>query len=234
MRRRRTCTLVLAALMLPLGALSQQEPAPYVRWAELETSDVTAFQAAGRANIAASIAAEPGLIALYSAVEKINPARMRVLEIYASRDAYQVHVHSTHFQRFVRETQGLLRNRAVFDMTPILLGAKPNGPAATAVTHVRVAEIEIQPAQLDAYKAAVSEEIGDSIRLEPGVLAIYCMALKERPTHLRFFEVYADENAYRSHIETPHFKKYVDTTKTMILDRRLFDMDAPILAARSR
>jgi quinol monooxygenase YgiN/uncharacterized protein (DUF1330 family) len=226
--------LAAMALMLPFGALSQQQPRPYVRWAELETSDLAALQAAGRANIAASIATEPGVLALHSAVEKANPARMRVLEVYASADAYQAHVQSAHFQKFVRETQGLLRNRAVFDTTPVLLGAKPNMPAATGMTHVRVAEIEIHPAHLDAYKAAVSEEISDSIRLEPGVLAIYCVALKDRPTQLRFFEVYADESAYRSHIETSHFKKYVDTTKTMILDRKLFEMDAAILAARSR
>ena len=50
-----------------------------------------------------------------------------------------------------------------------------------AATHVRVAELEIDPAQLDAYKAAVTEEIEDSIRLEPGVLAIYCVALKDSP-----------------------------------------------------
>ena len=35
---------------------------------------------------------------------------------------------------------------------------------------VRIAELEIDPAQLDAYKLALKEEIEASIRLEPGVL----------------------------------------------------------------
>lgn len=35
---------------------------------------------------------------------------------------------------------------------------------------VRLAELEIEPAQLEAYKAALRKEIAASIRVEPGVL----------------------------------------------------------------
>jgi quinol monooxygenase YgiN len=228
-------TFILAAVStLCMSAHSQQPQAPYVRWVELQVSqdDVAALQAAGRANTTASIATEPGISALHSAVEKANPERMRVLEVYANAEAYRAHVQAAHFQNFVRDTQAMLRNRSVFDTTPVMLGAKPQVGPATSATHVRVAELEIDPHHLDAYKAAVTEEINDSIRLEPGVLAIYCVALKDRPSHLRFFEVYADESAYRRHIETPHFRKYVDITKSMILDRKLYEMEAPILAAK--
>jgi quinol monooxygenase YgiN len=88
---------------------------------------------------------------------------------------------------------------------------------------VRIAELEIDPAQLERYKAAVTEEIETSIRAEPGVLAIYSVALKDNPSHLRFFEIYADESAYKRHLESPHFKKYVDVTKSMITSRRLLE-----------
>lgn len=37
----------------------------------------------------------------------------------------------------------------------------------------RVAELEIDPAQLERYTAAVREEMETSVRIEPGVLAIY-------------------------------------------------------------
>ncbi len=236
MPHRRTFIAVATASMRCFSASSQQPATPYVRWAELEVSpsDAAALQAAGQANIAASIAAEPGVIAIHAAVEKSNPARMRVLEVYASADAYQAHLQSAHIQKFVRDTQGMLRGRSVFETVPVRLGAKPRVGPASSATHVRVAELEIDPAQLDAYKAAVTEEIDDSIRLEPGVQAIYCLALKDRPSHLRFFEVYADEGAYRQHIESAHFKKYVQTTKAMIVDRKLFEMDSPVLATTNR
>ena len=61
---------------------------------------------------------------------------------------------------------------------------------------VRIAELEIDPAHLDAYRAAVREEIETSVRVEPGVLAIYAVAEKDNPAKLRFFEMYADESAY--------------------------------------
>ena len=88
---------------------------------------------------------------------------------------------------------------------------------------VRIAELRIDPAQLTAYTAAGKEEMDASVRLEPGVLAIYAVAEKDDPTSLRFFEMYADETAYQAHIQSPHFRKYVETTQAMIKSRRLIE-----------
>jgi quinol monooxygenase YgiN len=59
--------------------------------------------------------------------------------------------------------------------------------------------------------------------VEPGVLAIYAVAEKDNPARLRFFEIYADEAAYKSHRETAHYKKYAETTKGMIKSRKLIE-----------
>jgi quinol monooxygenase YgiN len=91
------------------------------------------------------------------------------------------------------------------------------------VPFVRIAELEIDPAQLENYKAAVKEEMETSVRTEPGVLAIYAVAEKDNQTRLRFFEMYVDEAAYNAHIQSPHFRKYVAITKDMITSRRLID-----------
>ena len=99
---------------------------------------------------------------------------------------------------------------------------------------VRVAELEIDPAQLDRYTAAVREEMETSIRVEPGVLAIYAVAEKDHPHQLRFFEMYADEAAYRAHIASPHFRKYVEVTKDMITSRRLLDVTPLQLSAKKK
>src|SRR5215831_18024202 len=79
--------------------------------------------------------------------------------------------------------------------------------------YVRVAEIEIDPAQLEPYKAAVKEQIEAAVRLEPGVLAQYSVADKEKPAHIFFFEIYADVDADKAHPETAHFKEYKATTQ---------------------
>ena len=83
-------------------------------------------------------------------------------------------------------------------------------------SYIRIADIEIDPTQLDAYTAAISEEIEASVRTEPGVLALYAVSNQERPGHVIVFEIYADEDAYRAHLLTPHFLKYKLTTQTMV------------------
>ncbi|WP_373926514.1 putative quinol monooxygenase [Paludisphaera borealis] len=97
-----------------------------------------------------------------------------------------------------------------------------------------MAELEIDPARLESYKAAVKEEMETSVRVEPGVLAIYAVAEKHNPSKLRFFEMYADEAAYTAHIESAHFKKYVTTTQIMITSRRLIDTVPVQLSAKRK
>lgn len=97
---------------------------------------------------------------------------------------------------------------------------------------VRIAELEIDPARLEDYKAAVREEMEASVRVEPGVIAIYAVAIKGEPHKLRFFEIYADEAAYHSHIASPHFRKYVAATGDMITSRRLIDTEPVQLSAK--
>lgn len=104
----------------------------------------------------------------------------------------------------------------------------------TDTTVVRIAELVIDPEQLVAYTAAVREEMEDSIRLEPGVMAIYSVAEKDKPNSLRFFEIYASDEAYQAHIASPHFKKYVAITQPMILSRKLIETVPVQLSAKAR
>jgi quinol monooxygenase YgiN len=111
------------------------------------------------------------------------------------------------------------------------------GRALTGETQrpvVRIAELEIDPTQLESYQAVVKEEIETSVRVEPGVLAIYCVAEKDNPTRLRFFEIYADEHAYRAHVESPHFKHYVTATQPMIRSRKLIETVPIQLSAKPK
>ena len=48
-----------------------------------------------------------------------------------------------------------------------------------SVNYVQIAEIEIDPAQLESYEAAVKEHIDTAIRLEPGVLVLYAVSEKD-------------------------------------------------------
>ncbi|PAM96228.1 antibiotic biosynthesis monooxygenase [Flavobacterium sp. IR1] len=91
---------------------------------------------------------------------------------------------------------------------------------------VRIAEIEIEPAYLDEYKKILKEESEASVRLEPGVIAIFPMFEKENPTQVKILEIYADKASYQAHLKTPHFLVYKNSTLKMVKSLKLVEMDA--------
>jgi len=117
----------------------------------------------------------------------------------------------------------------------LLLASSPTGPALSQEARtpmVRIAEIEIDPARLEAYRAALREEIEASIRLEPGVLALQAVYEKDNPTRVRILEVYADIDAYNAHIATPHFQKYKTGTEDMVRSLNMIEAVPILLGAK--
>lgn len=93
----------------------------------------------------------------------------------------------------------------------------------TKTQMVRIAKIVVDSTQLTQYKAALAEEINESIRLEPGVLTLYAVSEIKRPHYITILEIYADSAAYKTHIQTPHFLKYKTGTKDMVKGLELLD-----------
>lgn len=91
---------------------------------------------------------------------------------------------------------------------------------------VRISEIEIYPEYLSEYKSILKTEAEASVRLEAGVVSIFSMFQKEDSTQIRILEIYADEDAYKSHIASPHFQHYKTTTLKMVKSLKLVDMSA--------
>lgn len=100
--------------------------------------------------------------------------------------------------------------------------------------NVRVAELDIDPAHLEAYKAALSEGIEAAIRLEPGVLALYAVSEIDNPNRIRILEIYASEEAYRAHLQMPHFLRYKAGTEHMVRSLRLVETEPVMLGAQGR
>ena len=109
--------------------------------------------------------------------------------------------------------------------------SEPAAPSARPV--VRLAELEIDPAQIDRYLTFLRDEIATSIRVEPGVLTLYAVRLKSNPTHIRLFEMYADTTAYNAHIVSPHFTKYKLGTADMVKSLVLHETEPFLLGTKS-
>jgi len=100
--------------------------------------------------------------------------------------------------------------------------------------YVRLAELEIDPAQLERYKAVAKEQIETSVRVEPGVLALYSVSQKDNPAHIMVFEMYTEADAYKAHLETPHFKKYNAKTQDMVKSLKLVETVPIMLSAKAK
>jgi quinol monooxygenase YgiN len=102
------------------------------------------------------------------------------------------------------------------------------------VPYVRVAELEVEPTQLENFKAALKEVGESSVRAEPGCLVLHAVSEKNNPSHIRVFEIYRDAGAYKTHVRTAHFLKFRATTDTMVKSRKLIDMVPISLAAKAK
>lgn len=89
----------------------------------------------------------------------------------------------------------------------------------------RIAKIKVDISQLQEYKIALKEQMNTAIKLEPGVLSYTVVADKNDPSSITIMEVYANMEAYQSHILTTHFKKYKESVKNMVLSLALIDTE---------
>jgi quinol monooxygenase YgiN len=117
-------------------------------------------------------------------------------------------------------------------MAGILILNADNLMAQNSNTMYRIAKIKVDGNQLEKYKIALKEQMNAAIKLEPGVLSYTVVADKRDSTSITIFEVYANQEAYQSHILAPHFKKYKETVKDMVLSLELMDTDLVVIAKK--
>ena len=65
---------------------------------------------------ATSVREEPGVICIYPMQQLRNDCQIRILEIYASQEAYQHHIQSAHFQTYKQGTLHMVKNLDLVDM----------------------------------------------------------------------------------------------------------------------
>ncbi|MBR1406745.1 MAG: amidohydrolase family protein [Bacteroidales bacterium] len=95
---------------------------------------------------------------------------------------------------------------------------------------VRLAEIEVDPEMREEYLTFAKEVGTVSMATEPGVIGLFSMQDKTDPCKVYILEVYADQTAYQSHLQTAHFKKYKEGTAHMVKSLKLIDTN-PLVTA---
>ena len=68
---------------------------------------------------AISVKEEPGVICIYPMQQLRDDCQIRILEIYASQDAYQHHIKTDHFQTYKQGTLHMVKSLDLVDMRQI-------------------------------------------------------------------------------------------------------------------
>ena len=92
-----------------------------VRIAEIEIypEHLEAYLAAATEIQQKSLAEEPGVLCLFPTQMKEDSTQFRILEIYASQQAYQHHIQTAHFQKYKQGTLHMVKSLKLQDLTPL-------------------------------------------------------------------------------------------------------------------
>jgi predicted TIM-barrel fold metal-dependent hydrolase/quinol monooxygenase YgiN len=92
-----------------------------VRIAEIEVHPqyLDEYLAAAKEIQQKSLATEPGVLCLFPTQLKQYSTQIRILEIYASQEAYQHHIQTAHFQRYKLGTLHMVKSLKLQDLQPL-------------------------------------------------------------------------------------------------------------------
>lgn len=186
------------------------------------------YDRVGEHNITTSVGHDPGTLAMYSVKQKANPNMAYMVEVYADQSAYEAHRASEPYKAFLKASPTLLTDhKKPYRLTPQFLGDRR--VKQTPATRTNFVSVTVKPGQNDAFRAVVMPEMAQSMKVEPGVLAIYAATAQGNPNQWYFFEIYADEAACQAHRQSPHFQDYLKRTGELLQDKSFTDISPTLL-----
>lgn len=208
--------LLLSGLQaLPVNAAAAAQP--FVRWSVY--SAAAGNENALRAAVAAlntALQNSEEVLAVYGGEDENGV--MRYLEIYTDENAFNAAQNNANVKTAAAQALKLAQVHKTLAADAFFnLQSKLSGTADKA----RMALLVIDPAQLDAYKKVLAKEMQSAVANEEGVLALLATTETARPNVFHLLELYADDTAYRAHIDGPYFQEYNKAVQTMVTDKVL-------------
>lgn len=92
-----------------------------IRIAEIEVDStfLTEYTAILQEESEASVRLEEGVISIFPMFEKVDPTKIKILEIYASRAAYESHLKTPHFLKYKTETLSMVKSLKLIELDAI-------------------------------------------------------------------------------------------------------------------
>ncbi len=91
---------------------------------------------------------------------------------------------------------------------------------AQAAPVVNLFELGVRQGRAAQYDEVGRRNITTSINTEQGTLAMYSMKRQDNPNMAYMFEIYADEQAYQTHIQSAQYKAFLQASPTILTDHK--------------
>ncbi|MDN8660618.1 putative quinol monooxygenase [Stenotrophomonas indicatrix] len=111
---------LISMLAVPFSVGAQEVQMTRLSKITVNADHLPAYRDALAEEVRASMELEPGVLSLYAVFDKEDPTRLTILEIYASRQAYEQHVKSSHFLKYKSGTLHMVKSLELVDVDPLL------------------------------------------------------------------------------------------------------------------
>lgn len=110
--------LILFITLLVSSSAFAQKKDMMVRLAEIEIDPhyLEEYTTILKEESRASVEIEPGVIAIFPMAQRENPTQLRLLELYADRQAYEQHLKTPHFQKYKTSTLKMVKSLKLVEM----------------------------------------------------------------------------------------------------------------------
>lgn len=144
------------------------------------------------------------------------------IRCFKNEEQYQDFLDSTKYQEALKAGNNVLTNQVDVELQPEFISIKEGLDISGQNDYViYMTEIGVQLGKGDEFANSVLKEMKTAVEKEEGITAMIAGTVMNQPNEWLSFEVYKTEDAYKKHLETKHFKKYLEASKYCVESKGL-------------
>ncbi|GAA3637945.1 antibiotic biosynthesis monooxygenase [Lactobacillus hamsteri] len=97
----------------------------------------------------------------------------------------------------------------------------------------RIYQLDVNDENRNAFLEGGKDNILTSIKNEPGTLAMFLAHNSEENDKNYMVEVYRDNNAYQTHVNSPQFNRYRENAPRIVQSTLMWDLQTEFIATKS-
>ena len=216
------------------GIKMDEEPIFKISKYKIAENDLPAFHRVEEAHVTNSIPAEPGTLMIANGHEGVSGVTNYDIELYRNSRAFDIHSMSDYFDAYDNAVEKMAKEKKIWDLKSEWMTTKSKEALNSYADNfvIRLAKVELKRGKHDKFARIVKKEMRNSMAKEPGVEILFAGSNVGNPDEWLFFEVYANNDAYNKHVNTPWFGEYIDDSKDIVENKELHDIVRDTMAVQ--